>query len=1654
MKPRAKNGIEHHQDFLLELGTNRISRSLQKIIENEAVSNFLIGAWNSGIKPPTINEVILMLAEIGKIDVNKNLSEQAELQRKTIMKYFHLPNNAKFEQALIEAGVTVQATPPAQPVNKIKRPDPPKKAREAKTSQAGNNHYTAFIEREDITASPTFLEFLKMPVISNLLKESWNEANQPPSIQEISTMFKELDLNEDQFTAMSLIFETLKVPENKKWPVWYKARTAFFDELNTIQLKSELTQINEASISKSSSSAAQPALNNNEEDIFAAVPDLKDDKNDIDPQSKEAVEKSKTSNSSEPFVNPLNSYLFSEKELQKEQAAQAQSEEAKIPNNPSNSVESRKIIMPINIQNAVGFIKNQALKDLLQTEENLQLLTETLDETNKTLQWNNEKIQFNKDQDLATFLERLLNDKSIISKASISYLLAGFSSKKYDDAQIQKLSGIIYTISHPNEKVKESKISNSPKPVVDALNQPPNLFSESKIEKEPELSHEQKQQSNPNDNNPNQEKVEESAMGTPRTPRQNDEPRENKEANIDQLSPENNNDVQAEEPLQADLNADNRIRVGVNNPTANAPHIPSPDEDLEQKFREVFGEDAPVGELPPEDIEEIRLQQRLRRLEKGEKEAKEIEDKAEEDMVVNHLFDSNEEEAKLAARLAAIENTPPARRPLPGGGSGAGGPAGGPLPSGGGAGGAPGLPPAAPAAAPTGSQEFDGLISFLQRENMLTLSNVLLTANVRNILVDHWNTPGNYTNAKILTMINSLVNAGNSEAARTAIANLTNPPTALLTALNTPPILDDTSPSAALIRREAIYYSLMSDRSVHASPQLHNFLESPHIKTALFTHWNNFTNVAPVMARIPDLITALTANPAPTAAAVRTAFNDVFGPVALPEQTFNDQLALIRGSAPYNTFVTSANFLNMPQTFQVIIQSPAIKDILTRHWSTNTPPTDINTLLESLDPELGLNAETTRRAIANAFGNPPGLVAALAGAGIEDNDHRFQHIKDQAKGFILVEELLENPAIAAIPEIKALFEADNNAAARRLATHFGANPPNMRTLPTAIVAALASAGDDITISNVFNTPDVFGINLNIPLHSITPQSATLRGKARLQQLLSEEKNTAILNDMPALARLLDHLTLKDGVINDWGRFGHGDIVGNRIVELRDSLAVATTVLEVQTAFHAFSPGADAHITAPGTIDTALVTTLRNQARKSKAENEPEVFKTLRKNKIKAIKKIGDDLLLADIRDARTLQSLNTSIERIINNQHLNTNHELYQAALRLQEFFTRDAAGQINGIDLARQTDFLAALETAKAAQQKLMNSADLLYKTNANIPDEGLKAYRDAAKYYKQQTLKNPDEEESKRIEAICYKMQDDLELAESKILERIEDLEENNPHVGLYSDPQHGPAADRMRAERIEYRNEMLDKIKKCRADLKETIGNIEENRALQTNAKKVNCYSDQSELVENSNERIMEKVIAYQQHGATPRSANNGVMSARVKAEIAHTKPFGAKARVNYTELTNRDGSTARFVSVQRTQGKLFKSELYHNPQDFETLDTLNLIKLAAREVENFYAAIPENKGYRLNLQGNMHPKFADAIIGYCKLKGYPKPFSSIPKYEPTNNSRYHRHFEDIYKQNKKQILTNTGDVSHIALTKESVDKLDKTVGAPPAEQPPRP
>ncbi|RDI46939.1 hypothetical protein, partial [Aquicella lusitana] len=668
-----------------------------------------------------------------------------------------------------------------------------------------------------------------------------------------------------------------------------------------------------------------------------------------------------------------------------------------------------------------------------------------------------------------------------------------------------------------------------------------------------------------------------------------------------------------------------------------------------------------------------------------------------------------------------------------------------------------------------------------------------------------------------------------------------------------------------------------------------------------------------------------------------------------------------------------------------------------------------------------------------AVGTLANVRAAAGTAGVTENN-----LRGEARYL----EFFNRADVAAMPALQAVLQDVTVKGA--LINHFKTNAaPDAATLRTR----LAGANTADLMRAVFHDGGVFG-NAGLDVNTATTLNdanqaariAQLRGEARYQKLMAE--NNATLTTMQAVKDHLSAPAVKQALITHWGNPGNAaPDYANAIINLREHLRQLNPndLAGAQSAFtqaNVFGAVPNLDVAIQGLIHTnAEANNLRSQARSSKATTDASAAAVYRKEYFDhaiAFKKALDKV---KTNDRASLTKLADSIRTLQGT--LKPDHELQKPLTKLFEALGSPALNTQVNIPLADPEAFRRTLSNAKKGYEGLKKSVEQIIEKGTKLDTEGLNAYLEMAKIYQDEaerrigSISQRDEEEAERILKACKKMQDAIDMAEGQLLNKKSEL--SDPRGIIFN-----------RSGKLKEVEDRLTIIAECRTTLNDTIQKIDQAKNI-GQVQQVNCFSDNNEVLPpgTTETDILQKVQAFTGGGAAP-VAVMGV------ATVEKSNRFDRGAvRINYTTLEKqnspRPGDTSDFkvASVQGVIGNAYQSQLYYERADIDKLKPDQLVKMAAIEVENFYAGL-HDKNLKMTLKGNMHPKLAEAITVYCELKKYSTPVTRIrlPERSSSKKEEYKKEFAKHLKEQAPAIFHGAEGLGQTNKTVEQLQEATQT------------
>jgi hypothetical protein len=248
---------------------------------------------------------------------------------------------------------------------------------------------------------------------------------------------------------------------------------------------------------------------------------------------------------------------------------------------------------------------------------------------------------------------------------------------------------------------------------------------------------------------------------------------------------------------------------------------------------------------------------------------------------------------------------------------------------------------------------------------------------------------------------------------------------------------------------------------------------------------------------------------------------------------------------------------------------------------------------------------------------------------------------------------------------------------------------------------------------------------------------------------------------------------------------------------------------------------------------------------------------------------------------------------------------------------------------------------------------------------------------------------------------------------------------------------------------------KIEECLAILDETKQIIQNAPRTVT---EINCFSQEFFVGNNTtdadkavlNAKVDEYKAKFGIVGGDSGIAIIATADAGIKKDV-----FGLnQTRITLNQAATRDGNSTGIVAIQQYDAKnQLSTTLEYTKDEIEKLSRQELVKLAARIVEDHYAPLV-NKKIRMELK-DMSPRLAEAIYTYCELRpevAYPKPAlinTTLPERSFWNSREsYKKDFAKILDENKDQIFLSSHAAPLGAQSKDIKKAVDAVIGTKPS------
>lgn len=843
------------------------------------------------------------------------------------------------------------------------------------------------------------------------------------------------------------------------------------------------------------------------------------------------------------------------------------------------------------------------------------------------------------------------------------------------------------------------------------------------------------------------------------------------------------------------------------------------------------------------------------------------------------------------------------------------------------------------------------------------------------------------------------------------------------TALATP--IDDNK--AAELRGEARYQLFLTRPDVAGIPELRLILDNNtgDLRKKLITHLGKGNN-APDPATIAVLRDALvkSGDAAQARVALLTAFNGVtgFDDASLQAANVTDTtnvLKHLKGQARFEAFLARAD-VAASEELKTILQKPGIKGPLIAHLETKTDlpnPRQILQLYQELKtipttrdaagPGLGtpnLTAAQThaQTALTRTFTNPPfafnnndfkdaGVVSAAT----------LMKIRGEARYADLM--LSSSKELKTMPQLKTLLE--DSAVKNALIGYW-----QLLQQPAPSIAQIQRS--------------LSGIDLAASTIETVVLALTHAGDTPLPVIPGGGPGGGPPADFKAIA---DAITPK----------------------LITADLKSTLIIESQSSLYSADPAAaQVHLRNVQTQITDLETKI-NTVNMLLDPNTTYILSGQNRADLVALRDSLQNPVFNHLECKESIKKLSDEITKLLNSAEYAavaaSNNPLNEA--------TPNEKKLISGLEGIKKI-----YDEVKPAITSLQTNAEDLKKQALSTfsSDERPNQYLRTAELYQKQAEKLVDTSDTKEIDRVlknCQQMKDTIDITMGKLLEEKTRLEGDlgKAHSKKWRVKFDIPA--------IEEKIETLQKTKKI---LDKTITKL---KTPASPVKKVNCFSTDKEVFTKGTPEtdISDKISNYITTGATAAPAGGagggaaapGAMGYIGTAASGVVKTTGfdtGDLRANYTTVQMERGS-AYFASLQGNQDGDYRSKLYGNAHQVEKMPLKSLVKLAAIEVENFYAGM-DDKSEPMVLRGSMPPRLVEAITTYCELmrqKGstdYPAPITDIQKTESRYDFMpysYKREFRNILKDPslRDSILPGTRIV-----TGEEKTKLEESTKTKPS------
>lgn len=703
---------------------------------------------------------------------------------------------------------------------------------------------------------------------------------------------------------------------------------------------------------------------------------------------------------------------------------------------------------------------------------------------------------------------------------------------------------------------------------------------------------------------------------------------------------------------------------------------------------------------------------------------------------------------------------------------------------------------------------------------------------------------------------------------------------------------------------------------------------------------------------------------------------------ALTDPVLRADMEYLRGAARYRKFIDRDDVKAMSH-LSAVLEDPGVKNALIEHFTNNdnTPPANLDRLLTAVN-------EAANRAGANEIANEIARRLAPNNRNVLDEIERATTrgaaaaTQSQLLGEARFMQFINRPEIKdELPSLQQLLKVQAVRAA--LIAHWGNSPNTPPTDVKALRDALATSATATDMQTKLTAA------LGMPANSLDAAMGaddrantlagenvnSLRGEARVQNLLLDPKSKDILDSAPTLRE--DIVALRAPLSEHYGNLAKtptppdSKVVSN----LRNKMIEAKSVQEARTAFNQLTPDASA-AAAPNTFydlagaradivdarirDIRDVTARREEGRHSRAVTDSALAKRECKARFKKIKAFKTDASSEDALRGVYNRGLTASVENLL--AVLDSTHELHAPLTKLK-------AALAGADDSAKEN----ALKEAKKVCDELWKDSGKLHsvKINSFLSRDILASYKKLAERYRNDaelyihSLAAEDKDKPNEIQEKCRKDIAALDLYRGYLLTNLSN----------FTNPDH-----RDQLKQVEAKIAEMDQLI---STLEATIAYIEKAKTENLAHPQVNCFSDESKVVADTPEAIERQIRDFTQNASAPLTPSGHIAARAIgDSRINKSDVFGAgNVRVNKTTHHEEAGSFD-VVSVQKGS----RVDLYYNQEDMRNASLASKVKTAEIEFKNLISGLGSKKGVTFEVGGPMDPEVAKIIVIIGKMHGY--------------------------------------------------------------------